>query len=112
VRNISVKERSLIQTPWRSSRESKEQCVVYELGEFCELKKPIKNRGPDVFCQRFSKNRCTSRLGLLRASELRELFLETEPEWRLYEQLRVADVDFTLSPGPPKLGDDEDARGR
>jgi hypothetical protein len=112
VRNISVKERSLIQTPWRSSRESKEQCVVYELGEFCELEKPIENRGPDGFGQRFSKNRWTSRLGLLRASELRELFLETEPEWRLYEQLRVADVDFTLTPGPPKLEDDEDPRGR
>jgi hypothetical protein len=112
VRNISVRERREIQTPWSSSRDPERLYVVYDLDDLRELVKPIENRGADGLGQRFSKNRWTSRLGLLRASELRELFLETEPEWRLYEQLQIADAAFTLLPGPPKLQDEDDPRGR
>lgn len=62
--------------------------------------------------RRFSNNRWTSHLGILRASELRELFLETTAEWRLYEQLRVAEVEFTLKPGPAKPHNESDPQGR
>ena len=44
--------------------------------------------------------------------ELRELFLETTAEWRLYEQLRHSNIDFTLAPGSAKLQDEGDPRGR
>lgn len=32
---------------------------------------------------------------------LPELFLESEPEWRLYEGLRAANLSFKLVPAPP-----------
>lgn len=112
VRNIAVKERRKITTPWSSDREPERLYVVYDLEELIELKKPIENRGQRGSSERFSVNRWTSRLGLLRASNLRELFLETEPEWRLYEELKIAGADFTLVPGSPKLQEKDDPRGR
>ena len=49
-----------------------------------------------------------SRLSIERACTLQELFLETEPEWRLYEDLSASGVSFELEPGPPVLRDPED----
>jgi predicted component of viral defense system (DUF524 family) len=107
VEKIDIKKRHEIDTPWEPLHEADEDQVVYQLGEVRELQRPIENRG-----QRFSGNRWTSRLGMLRATELRELFLETSMEWRLYEQLRVAGIAFTLEPGAAKLQDQNDPRGR
>ena len=86
--------------------------VVYELGEVEQLKKPLEDSGPNEFSKRFSKNRWTSRLGIEMASELREVFLATTAEWRLYEQLRLARIDFTLAPGSARLQDQNDPGGR
>jgi predicted component of viral defense system (DUF524 family) len=112
VENIEIKKRHQIDTPWPGRAAPNEMQVVYELGEVCKLERPIENRGPSGLGKRFAKNRWTSRLGILRASELRELFLETAREWRLYEQLRLANVEFTLKPGSPKVQDQNDPRGR
>ncbi|HEY2961662.1 MAG TPA: DUF2357 domain-containing protein [Pyrinomonadaceae bacterium] len=112
VENIELKKRHEIETPWRPRRSADEEHVVYTLGELHELENPIQNRGPSGLGKRFSKNRWTSRLGIERATELRELFLETSAEWKLYEQLRLVDVDFTLVPGPAKLQNENDSRGR
>jgi hypothetical protein len=48
----------------------------------------------------------------LRASNLRELLLETEPEWRLYEDLRAVGSQFEIEPGRVKLNDPDDPSGR
>ena len=112
VEKVETMKREKIDTPWVPERSLDDEQVVYTLGEIEKLPIPIQNRGPGGVGKRFSKNRWTSRLGVLCASELRELFLETTAEWRLYEQLRVAEVDFTLKPGPPRLQDEGDPRGR
>jgi len=111
VEDYNFKKRHQIETPWSPRRGSEVQ-IVYELGEVRELEKPIENRGPGGLGRRFSNNRWTSRLGILLASELRELFLETSAEWRLYEQLRVAEAEFTLKPGPAKPHKEYDPQGR
>lgn len=112
VADVDIKKRHEIETPWSSRRRSDEMQVVYRLGEIRELETPIENRGPSGLGKRFSKNRWTSRLGVIRASELRELFLETSAEWRLYEQLRLAEAEFKLVPGPARLQDESSPRGR
>ena len=61
---------------------------------------------------RVSGHRWTTRLGLLRASRLQELFLETEPEWRLYESLKAAGIKFSIEAGDVKMLDRDDPRGR
>lgn len=112
VENVETMKREAIDTPWLPERNRDEEQVVFTLGELQELPTPIENRGPSGLGKRFSKNRWTSRLGILRATELRELFLETSAEWRLYEQLHHAGIDFTLTPGPAKLQNEGDPRGR
>lgn len=111
VENFEFKKRNQIDTPWSARRGSEVQ-IVYQLGEVHELESPIENRGPSGLGRRFSNNRWTSRLGILRASELRELFLETTAEWRLYEQLQVAVAEFTVKPGPARPHKESDPHGR
>ena len=57
-------------------------------------------------------DRWTSRLGLDRATSLEELSLETEPEWRLYEDLRARRISFRIKPGRVSLVDPDDPAGR
>ena len=107
VRSLDVVKRSEISTPWRSARDQIPQ-VLYELESFMLLDKPVENRrrtGP-------TRPWWTSRLGLLRASDLQELQLETEPEWRLYEELKAAGVSFALSADRPRVPDPADPIGR
>lgn len=111
VEHVEVLPRRDIPTPWPASRRPDELQVVYRLGPVQDLPRPIENRAGGRG-MRFSTNRWTSRLALLRASELRELFLETEPEWRLWEELRAAGIGFVLEPGPVHLPDPEDPAGR
>ncbi len=76
------------------------------------LPRSIENRGADNRGQRVASHRWTSRLGLERARTLTELLLETEPEWRLYEDLLAAGIPFDLAPLYPKLVNPEDPVGR
>ncbi len=110
--DMHVKPRSEIATPWQAKRGHAELQAVYRLGPVQQQPSPIENRGPNGRGTRFSDNRWTSRLALLRARELRELFLETEPEWRLLEDLRAAGIAFQIRPGPVRLVDPEDPAGR
>jgi uncharacterized protein len=112
VENIEFKKRRQINTPWLPQRDPDEMQVVYTLGEVVALERPIENKGDSKRAQSFTHNRWTSRLAIMRATELRELFLETSMEWRLYEQLQIASVEFTLKPGPATLQDESDPRGR
>jgi hypothetical protein len=113
VQGVDVVARSEIRTPWPSHGGDTDRLyVVYELEEVRELDHPIENPGSDQVGQRFSSHRWTSRLGLERARSVSELTLETEPEWRLYEDMRASNVAFELEPGRPTIVDLHDPTGR
>jgi predicted component of viral defense system (DUF524 family) len=113
VQGVDVVARREISTPWPSHGGDPDQlCVVYELGEVRELDHPIENPGPDQPGQRFSSHRWTSRLALERARSVSELTLETEPEWRLYEDLRASNTAYDLQPGRPAAIDPREPAGR
>ena len=112
VEGVDVKKRREIDTPWPPRGSANEQFVLYKLGEVRELPAPIENRETDRRSQRFSKNQWTTRLGIEQASELKQIALETSMEWRLYEQLRLANIEFTLKLGSVKVQDETDPRGR
>jgi len=113
VQSVDVMKRADILTPWVSERGADDDLyVVYRLGQLKELSPPIENRGEDGRGQRFSQHRWTSRLGLHRAVAVEELSLETEPEWRLVEDLRALQVAFLIQPGRPTVLDPDDPTGR
>jgi hypothetical protein len=113
VEEVTVVRGSKLQTPWHSRRrEADRQYVLYHLGEMRDLTAPILNQSASGRATRFSGNRWTSLLALRRAKELRELFLETEPEWRLLELLRGERLDYELQPGVVRLQDLDDPAGR
>ena len=102
---VDVKPRGAIKTPWAPSRPD-ELCVVYTLSEVREREHPI----PIYHGMRWF--RWASRLSLSRAREGSELYLETEPEWRLYDELKAKGITFCLRPDDPKVPDPDDPRGR
>jgi hypothetical protein len=110
VEGFEITKRGEIDAPWASERCAEEEQVVYRLSEVRELQRPIENRGPEGIAKFFSRNRWTSRLALSQAIELRELFMETSAEWRLYEELRAAGIDFTLKLDAASRQDPNDPR--
>lgn len=108
IEGMEVMTRKEIITPWPAKRDLDEQMFVYRLGEFQTLKNPVTN----ATGIRVSGHRWSTRLGLLRASLLQELFLETEPEWRLYESLKAADISFAVEADDAKVLDPNNPRGR
>ena len=111
VLDINTQPRIDIKTPWEPSRDPNEKQVVYKLGAIRELPKPIENLG-EGRATRFSQPRWTSFLALERAKSIDELILETEPEWRLYEQLQAGKVAFEVEAGRAGAPDPEDPQGR
>lgn len=105
VTSVEIRSRRDVPTPWTSSRD--DDCVVLHLGSFVEIDKPAQNLRSELV-----GNRWTSKLGLSRAERLEELLLETEPEWRLYDELRQRGIDVGLRPGRPQEQGSEDPRGR
>jgi len=93
-------------------RGGEELQVLYRLGRVQELERPIVNKSGTGQGHPFRTHRWTSRLALERARVLEELFLETEPEWRLYEGLRARGVRFHIEPGPVKVPNPENPAGR
>ena len=112
VLDIQVVRRDEISTPWPAGADADRLHVLYRLGGMDALPHPVLNKRPEGRAARFSTHRWTSRLGLLRASFLEELFLETEPEWKLYEELRARGILFECEPGPARLLDPEEPLGR
>ena len=107
-----VVERKSIITPWQTKRGEELLQVLYYLGDFIPLPKPVLNKDKSGKGQRFSSHRWTSRLSLCRALVITELLLETEPEWRLYEDLNAAGVAFQLVPEKVTLPDRDNPSGR
>ncbi len=92
VEGVDVVERRAIPTPWGPGRAPAELQAVFRLGPLVELSAPVENVGgrrPPVI-------RWTSRLALDRARTIDELALDTEPEWRLVEELRARGVEFRI----------------
>jgi hypothetical protein len=109
---IEVLARGEIATPWAARRDLKELQVLYRLGDLLPLAVPILNMVSDGTPTRFSVSRWTSALALKRAAILNELFLETEEEWRLYEDLKAAGTSFDIRSSPAVLTDPENPVGR
>jgi uncharacterized protein len=108
IASVEVLERRELQTPWPSTRGAAEPQAVYRIGALIPLSNPIENqRG-----ERFSTNRWTSKLGLSKAHSLSELLLETEPEWRLYDELRLLGKEVEIHPGRPTQREVNNPRGR
>ena len=73
---------------------------------------PVVNEDKDGKGGRVGSHRWTTRLGLIRARNLTELFLETEPEWRLYESFKAEGIVFSIYAGKVKGTDPRDPAGR
>ncbi|HHW61228.1 MAG TPA: DUF2357 domain-containing protein [Syntrophomonadaceae bacterium] len=109
VESIEILKRKEIHTPWTPKRNLDELQVLFKLGEVMEKEIPVINTSG----YRFTQHRWTSRLGLERAQTLEELLLETEPEWRLFEDLRALGAKFTLDPSEPvRLLNKDNPHGR
>lgn len=106
VLGIDVVPRSRIPTPWAPSHAPDELQVVYWLGDVQKQEPPIPVDGG------MRSHRWASRLSLQRAQSGKELFLETEPEWRLYDELRAKGVAFELKSSEARILDPDDPRGR
>jgi hypothetical protein len=111
VLGVEVVQRSQILTPWPAHTRGESLCVIYRLGDLKELDQPITNEDDRGRGQRFSTHRWTSRLALERAKTVSELLLETEAEWRLYEELRAVGVRFTVRAADLGTGEREDGPG-
>jgi|GEM_PF-253015 len=106
VLSVEVMPRRKIKTPWAPAQAPDELQVVYKLGEVRDLE-------PAIVLERGVRlHRWTSRLALRRARSGKELLLETEPEWRLYDELRAKGIDFELRSGEARILDPDDPRGR
>ena len=112
VERIDIVKRKDIKTPWIARRNFDELQVLYHLGEIKELDRAIDNLNETDRGYAFRRHRWTSRLALERAQNIKELLLETEPEWRLYEDLRALGIDVYFEPGPVKMVDPENPQGR
>ncbi len=114
VRDIRVQERQEIETPWGSAQAGDQLQVVYYLGPLLPLDKPIENKPEEKRkrAARFSAPRWSSELALQRAQTVAELVLETEPEWRMYEELQARRIKFWIQAGRAELQRVEDPRGR
>ncbi len=107
VNAIDVRRRREIPTPWPATNVEQKLFLMFHLKDIQTIPIPIRNIG-----QRFSKHRWTSLLALRRAQNLSELFLETEPEWRLYEDLKANDVSFRLKSLKVMIQDPKNPSGR
>lgn len=101
-----------INTPWKSSnKDESDWQVLYQLGEFEFFSNPILNVG-EQRRQSFQKHRWTSRLAIERAKVVKELLLETQPEWKLYELFQLHSMPFALKADSPKLINENNPVGR
>jgi len=112
VEGIEIIKRKHIKTPWAGRRDIDELQVLYKLGVVKELEQAIENLDETDKGKSFRSHRWTSRLGLERARHIKELLFETEPEWRLLEDLRASGIKFEIEPGKAKLVDPKNPQGR
>jgi hypothetical protein len=111
VQKIETLRRRDIETDWPATDPDQLQ-MVYHLGDVTERRPHILNQDEQGKGRRLSRPEWSSVLALSRAHRLREMVLETEPEWRLLETLRAHRIAITLAPLRPGAIDAEDPQGR
>lgn len=107
VLHIDVVTRSQIHTPWASKRNPDEPYLLFHIDKPEQLPRPIQNTDGHRIVFRWG-----TRYSLEHASTMSELYLETEPERRLWEELRHAGIPFTTKAGRVSAIDPEDPSGR
>jgi uncharacterized protein len=112
IEEIAVCRRNEIVTPWTSRGGSEELQVLYRLQPVQELPQRIVNHTSSGGGQRFSTNRWSSRLALMRAENITELLLESAPEWELYEAISAIGLPLELQAIPPIRGNLQGNSGR
>jgi len=107
VLSIEVRRRGDIHTPWTGRGGDDDPYLLFHLGPLEKLPRPIWNtdRHRVIF-------RWATRYSLEHAQSMSELYLETEAERRLWEELRQAGRPFTTEAGHPTAIDPDDPRGR
>jgi hypothetical protein len=109
VHEVEVIRRAEIPTSWLATTDPDRLHILYHLGAMQLIEPPVANRGVER-ADRFSAPRWTTNLALRRAQVMRELLLETEPEWRLLEDLRAAQTPFHLRAGRRQLSTIDESR--
>lgn len=107
VLNIEIRRRDDIRTPWTGRGSVDEPYLLFHLDPLEKLPQPIWNidRHRVLF-------RWATRYSLEHAQSMSELYLETEAERRLWEELRQAGRQFTTEAGHAAAIDPDDPRGR
>jgi hypothetical protein len=112
VDRFEIVPRRAIATPWPAARDPDEAQVLYHLRRILPLARAIANTTDRGRRARLSGPRWTSALGLLRARNLHELLLETEPEWRLLEMLDARGAIVHFEPQAVRALDPDNPSGR
>jgi hypothetical protein len=107
VQGIELVKRGEINTPWIGRGQMDEPYLLFYLDQIKQLLHPIWNtdRHRVVF-------RWATLYALENAHSMSELYLETEAERRLWEELRQAGIKFTTEAGQVTPIDPNDPRGR
>lgn len=104
---IEIVQRGKIDTPWTGRGQTDDYYLLFHLDQMEQLRRPIWNtdRHRVVF-------RWATRYSLEHAHSMSELYLETEAERRLWEELRQARTTFATEAGQVTPIDPNDPRGR
>ncbi len=106
--SVEIKTRGEIHTPWKRTHRADAPMLLFHL-------RPLKEKDPPILNsdrRRMPVRTWSSRLAVDRAEKLGQLSMETEPEWRLHEQLVLNGIAFRIEAGEARLPDPEDPRGR
>jgi len=107
VLHIDVVQRRQIDTPWVSRGNPGDQYLLFHIEEPQKLPRPIRNTDRHRITFRWG-----TRYSLEHASTMNELYMETEAERRLWEELKNAGIPFTTEAGRVSAINPEDPSGR
>lgn len=107
VLRIDVVQRRRIDTPWASRGSLDDQYLLFHIEEPQKLPHPIRNTDRHRISFRWG-----TRYSLEHASTMSELYLETEAERRLWEELKNAGIPFTTEAGRVSAINPDDPSGR
>lgn len=107
VQGIEVRRRGDIHTPWTGRGSADEPYLLFHLDPLDKLRRPIWNTDRHRVLFRWG-----TRYSLEHSRTMSELYLETEAERRLWEELRQAGIVFITKAGPVAPIDPDDPRGR
>lgn len=107
VLDIDIVHRKHISTPWASRGNPDDQYLLFHIADPQKLPQPIWNIDRHRVSFRWG-----TRYSLEHVSTMSELYLETEAERRLWEELKNAGIPFTTEAGRVSDINPEDPSGR